>query len=208
MKRQTIAGALMLLVIVLLAAATGLDAPLVSAGSFVSRQEIRQQHQQSTDPVLTSLTVTADGAAQPLSPSFNRTVKYYTVVVDAAVTQITVAGAAPVGDSVAYQETNGTAIDDADTNTNGHQVDIPTAGKRVNIVVTRTASSVPTTYGLLVIHEGPSAADTVALMALYNSAGGRELDREGQLGDRRAHQLVVRRHHGQRRPRHSAESLQ
>ena len=145
---------------------------MVSAGSFVSRQEIRQQHQQSNDPALSSLTVTVNGTAQPLSPAFSSTVKYYTVVVDAAVTQITVAGAAPVGDSVAYQETNGTAIDDADTNTNGHQVDIPPAGKRVNIVVTRTASGATTTYGLLVIHEGPAAADTVALMALYNSAGG------------------------------------
>ena len=171
MKRQTLAGTLMLLVIVLLAAASGLDAPVVSAGSFVSRQEIRQQHQQSNDPALSSLTVTVNGTAQPLSPAFSSTVKYYTVVV-AAVTQITVAGAAPVGDSVAYQETNGTAIDDADTNTTGHQVDIPTAGKRVNIVVTRTASGTTTTYGLLLISEGPAAADTVALMALYNSAGG------------------------------------
>ena len=172
MKRQTIAGTLMLLVIVLFAAASGLDAPVVSAGSFVSRQEIRQQHQQSNEPALSSLTVTADGTAQALSPAFSSTVKYYTVVVDAAVTQITVAGAAPVGDSVAYRETNGTAIDDADANTTGHQVDIPTAGKRVNIVVTRTASGATTTYGLLVIQEGPSAADTVALMGLYNSAGG------------------------------------
>ena len=38
--------------------------------------------------------------------------------------------------------------------------------------MTRTATAATTTYGVLVIHEGPSAADTVALMALYNSAGG------------------------------------
>ena len=69
MKRQTVAT-LALLVIVLLAVAGGLSAPSVSASSLISRQEIRQQHQQSNDPVLTSLTVTASGTRQPLSPAF------------------------------------------------------------------------------------------------------------------------------------------
>ena len=63
MKRQTVAT-LALLVIVLLAVAGGLSAPSVSASSLISRQEIRQQHQQSNDPVLTSLTVTAEQPGQ------------------------------------------------------------------------------------------------------------------------------------------------
>ena len=86
--------------IVLLAVAGGLSAPSVSASSLISRQEIRQQHQQSNDPVLTSLTVTASGTAQPLSPAFGSTVKYDTVVVSTAVTRITAAGASAAGDSV------------------------------------------------------------------------------------------------------------
>ena len=158
------------LAIAVLAVAGGLSAPTASASSLGPRQEVQQPHQQSGEPALTSLTVTADGTTQPLAPAFSSTVRYYTVVVDTAVTRITVSGTAAPGNSVAYEETDGTPIDDADTTANGHQVDIPTAGKRLNVVVTRRATA--TTYGVLVIREGPSAADTVALMALYNSAGG------------------------------------
>ena len=100
LKRQTIAGTITLLAIAVLAVAGGLSAPSVSASSLISRQEIRQQQQQSGEPVLTSMTVTASGTAQPLSPAFGSTVKYDTVVVSAAVTQITVAGASAAGDSV------------------------------------------------------------------------------------------------------------
>ena len=160
------------LAIAVLAVAGGLSAPTASASSLGPRQEVQQLHQQSGEPALTSLTVTADGTTQPLAPAFSSTVRYYTVVVDRAVTRITVSGTAAPGNSVAYEETDGTPIDDADTTANGHQVDIPTAGKRLNVVVTRTATAATTTYGVLVIHEGPTAGDTVALMALYNSAGG------------------------------------
>ena len=158
------------LAIAVLAVAGGLSAPTASASSLGPRQEVQQPHQQSGEPALTSLTVTADGTTQPLAPAFSSTVRYYTVVVDTAVTRITVSGTAAPGNSVAYEETDGTPIDDADTTADGHQVDIPTAGKRLNVVVTRRATA--TTYGVLVIHEGPTAGDTVALMALYNSLGG------------------------------------
>ena len=107
LKRQTIARTITLallpiavFVIAVLAVAGGLSAPSASASSLISRQEMQQQHQQSNDPVLTSLTVTASGTRQPLSPAFGSTVKYYTVVVSTAVTQITVAGASAAGDSV------------------------------------------------------------------------------------------------------------
>ena len=172
MKQKTITATLVALaIVVLLQVSQALSAPSASASSLGPRQEVQQLHQQSGEPALTSLTVTADGTTQPLAPAFSSTVRYYTVVVDTAVTQITVAGTAASGNSVAYEETDGTPIDDADTTATGHQVDIPT-GKRLNVVVTRTATAATTTYGVLVIHEGPIAGDTVALMALYNSAGG------------------------------------
>ena len=173
MKQKTITATLVALaIVVLLQVSQALSAPTASASSLGPRQEVQQLHQQSGEPALTSLTVTADGTTQPLAPAFSSTVRYYTVVVDTAVTRITVSGTAAPGNSVAYQETDGMPIDDADTTANGHQVDIPTAGKRLDVVVTRTAPAATTTYGVLVIREGPSAADTVALMALYNSAGG------------------------------------
>ena len=171
MKQKTITGTLVALaIVVLLQVPQAWSAPTASASSLGPRQEVQQPHQQSGEPALTSLTVTADGTTQPLAPAFSSTVRYYTVVVDTAVTRITVSGTAAPGNSVAYEETDGTPIDDADTTANGHQVDIPTAGKRLNVVVTRRATA--TTYGVLVIHEGPTAGDTVALMALYNSLGG------------------------------------
>ena len=173
MKQKTITGTLVALaIVVLLQVPQALSAPSASASSLGPRQEMQQLHQQSGEPALTSLTVTADGTTQPLAPAFSSTVRYYTVVVDTAVTRITVSGTAAPGNSVAYEETDGTSIDDADTTANGHQVDILTAGKRLNVVVTRTAPAATTTYGVLVIHEGSTAGDTVALMALYNSAGG------------------------------------
>ena len=58
--------------------------------------------------------------------------------------------------------------------TPGQQVDIPTAGERINVVVSHTdgGSTTTKTYGVLVIREGPAATDTIALMALYNSTNG------------------------------------
>ena len=105
------------LAIAVLAVAGGLSAPSASASSLGPRQEMQQHQQQSGEPVLTSMTVTADGTTQPLSPAFSNTVRYYTVVVDTAVTRITVSGTAAPGNSVAYEETDGTPIDDADTTT-------------------------------------------------------------------------------------------
>ena len=106
MRHRTLAGTLAVLaIVVLLNVAQTRTAPSESASSLGPRQEMQQQHQQSDVPVLTALTVTVGGTAQPLAPTFSSTVKYYTVVVGTAVTRITVAG---TGDTVAYEETDGT----------------------------------------------------------------------------------------------------
>ena len=123
---------------------------------------------------LTALTVTAEGAAQTLFPRFSRTVHHYVVPVADGVMQITIA-ARPDGDAtVAYQEADGTALADADTSTDGMQVDIRAEGKRINVEVTHDNAGAVTeeTYGVLVIREGPAVPDTIALMALYNSTDG------------------------------------
>ena len=123
---------------------------------------------------LTALTVTAGGTTQTLFPTFSRTVHHYVVPVAAGVTQIAIA-ARPDGDgTVAYEEANGTALTDADTTTDGMQVDIPAEGKRINVEVTHddAGAVMEETYGVLVIREGPAEPDTIALMALYNSTDG------------------------------------
>ena len=126
------------------------------------------------DASLTALTVTAGGTAQTLSPTFSSTVYSYTVHVDNSVAQVTVAGT-PDGDgTVTYEYT------DADSGTEGHQVDLPTlGGKGISVVVSHTVSGQvpplpPTTqtYTVRVIRDGTVATDRAALMALYNSTGG------------------------------------
>ena len=126
----------------------------------------------ATDAPLSGLTVTAGGTAQTLSPTFTSTVHYYTVPVANTVTEITIT---PEGHgTVAYEDADGTALPDANTTSPGQQVTIPTAGKRINVVVTHTdgGNMVQETYGVLLIRKGPAVQDTIALMALYNSAGG------------------------------------
>ena len=126
------------------------------------------------DATLIDLTVTADGTAETLVPAFHPADDFYTVWVANSVSQVTVAGT-PDGDgTVTYQPT------DADSGTDGHQVNLPTLGsKRINVVVTHTDSGqippLPPTiqiYTVLVIREGTVATDRAALMALYNSTGG------------------------------------
>ena len=123
---------------------------------------------------LTALTVTSDGTALPLTPTFSSTVHYYTVPVADTVTQITIE-ATPGGDgTVAYKDEAGTELPDADATTDGMQVDIPADGKRINVEVTHTdgAEMMEETYGVLVIREGPAVPDTIVLMALYDSTNG------------------------------------
>ena len=71
-------------------------------------------------------------------------------------------------------EADGTEIPDADTTTDGMQVDIPTDGKRINVEVTHDDAGkvMEETYGVLVIREGPAVQDTIVLMALYDSTDG------------------------------------
>ena len=121
------------------------------------------------DATLTALTVTGGGAAQTLSPTFSSTVYFYTVLVDNSVAQITIAGT-PDGDgTVAYLDT------DADSVTDGQQVNLPTpGGKRINVVVSHADSGTTTTqtYTVLVVREGTEETDRAALIELYNDTDG------------------------------------
>ena len=120
-----------------------------------------------------ALTVTAGGTAQTLSPTFSSTVYSYTVHVANDVAQVTIAGT-PDGDgTVTYQ------YSDADSGTEGHQVNLPTLGsKSISVSVSHTDDGIlplpPSTqiYTVRVIRDGTVATDQAALMALYNSAGG------------------------------------
>ena len=133
---------------------------------------------------LTALTVAAGGTAQTLSPTFSSTVTSYTVHVANSVAQITIAGT-PDGDgAVTYQYT------DADSGTEGHQVNLPTLGvKSISVVVSHTDNGLlplpPTTqiYTVRVIREGTVATDRGRADGAVQQHGRRELDGQHQLGE-------------------------
>ena len=118
---------------------------------------------------LTALSVSAGVTPQTISPAFSSTVYYYTARVHNSVAQVTIAGT-PDGDgAVSYQYT------DADSEIDGHQVNLPEAGAaRVDVVVRHTDGGTTTTqtYTVLVIREGTVETDRAALIALYNSTNG------------------------------------
>ena len=118
---------------------------------------------------LTALTVSAGATAQTLSPTFSSTVTDYTVHVDNSVAQVTVLGTPDDDGTVTYQYT------DAASGTDGHQVNLPTLGRKlINVEVSHTDSGTTATqtYTVRVIREGTVATDRAALMALYNSTAG------------------------------------
>ena len=127
-------------------ALVGLVAALATAWPNLARAH-------TGDASLTALTVTAGGTAQTLTPAFSSTVTDYTVAVANTVTQITIEGTADGDGSVAYQNTDGTTLTDADTSVDGQQVDLPAAsGKRIDVVVTHGMDT--QTYTVLVSREG------------------------------------------------------
>ena len=127
-----------------------LRACLCRAGNGAGRPQV----------TLAALTVTSGTTVQPIWPAFSSSVGAYTVPVTNAVTRITIEGAL-AGDAdalVAYQDAEGTVIPDADPDTAGQQVDLPSVGgKRIQVVVTR--GSATRTYAVLVVRAGVADAE-------------------------------------------------
>ena len=123
---------------------------------------------------LTALTVTLDATALTLMPTFDSAVHYYTIPVDNSVAQITIEATPEDDATLVYQDRFGAELTDANTSANGLQVNLPTAGKRINVKVAHTDAGVMLveTYGVLVIRDGPAVPDLLVLMELYNSTDG------------------------------------
>ena len=85
---------------------------------------------------LTALTVTLDATALTLTPTFDSAVHYYTIPVADTVTQITIEATPEDDATLVYQDRFGAELTDANTSADGMQVNIPTAGKRINVEVT------------------------------------------------------------------------
>ena len=121
---------------------------------------------------LTALTVSPGS----LDPGFSSTVTSYTVALAHDVDQITIVATPTGAGSVAFAKPadfGTTPIPDADTNTDGHQVDIVGTSAVILVVVTEAGHS-EVSYTVTVNRpEAPLVArDRAALMALYESTGG------------------------------------
>ena len=100
-------------------------------------------HAQSGAASLTALTVSPGS----LDPAFSSTVISYTVALAHDVDQITIVATPAGAGSVAFAKPGlfgTTPIPDADTNTDGHQVDIPPLS--IYVEVTELASQRPPTH--------------------------------------------------------------
>ena len=126
---------------------------------------------------LTALAVTTGS----LDPAFSSTVISYTVALAHDVDQITIVATPADAGAVEYKKpgtggffgTGPTVIPDADTSTDGQQVDVVATSTVVLVVVTEAGHS-EVSYTVTVNRAEPPlvARDRAALMALYNSTDG------------------------------------
>ena len=103
-----------------------------------------------------TVTVTSDGTALPLTPTFSSTVYSYTIRVENSVAEVTVAG----------------TPDDDGTATADQQVNLPASAETsVDVVVTHTDSGTTTTTQTYTVTIFRESVDRAALMSLYRSTG-------------------------------------
>ena len=107
---------------------------------------------------LASLTVTAGQTEQRLWPAFGSGVDSYTVLVGNDVAQVEITAAAKDGGGVAYQDTAGAALDDANAEADGLQLNLPQSGAvRIRIAASRGGHR--HVYSLSIVRQTPIAAD-------------------------------------------------
>ena len=114
---------------------------------------------------LASLTVTAGQTEQRLWPAFDSGVDSYTALVGGDVAQVEIAAAAKDGGGVAYQDTAGAALDDANAEADGLQLNLPQSGAaRIRIAASRGGHR--HVYSLSIVRQTPIAADAPCAEAL------------------------------------------
>ena len=122
----------------------------------------------ATDATLGSLAL--EGAT--LDPAFAPATTEYTASVELATTRTTVeARPAEPGATVAYLDDADEAITDADTETDGHQVDLAPGDNVIKVKVTATNTTSTKTYRVTVRRGDGTVSDDASLSALTVSPG-------------------------------------
>ena len=113
-------------------------------------------------PGLRLLTVSGPDGAVDLAPPFSTAHREYSAAVGAAAGRVTVQASAALGSTVAFHDADDTALEDADANTTGHQVDLAPGGNTVKVRVT-DSNAMTATYTLSLIRAPPLDLTALAL---------------------------------------------
>ena len=128
------------------------------AGRAVAAAVLERVTEVEPQAALASLTVTADQIGQRLWPAFNSAVDSYTVLVDGDAARGGITAAAKDGGGVAYQNAAGAALNDADAEADGLQLDLPQVGAaRIRVVASRGEHR--HVYSLSIVRQAAIAAD-------------------------------------------------
>ncbi len=111
------------------------------------------------NPDLSALRLSAGISTPTWSPSFHRLTTAYAVSVESSVstTTVTATAADPRNATVEFLDANDMTLDDAETGTNGHQVNLVVGDNTFKVKVTADDGVVTRTYTLVVTREAPVA---------------------------------------------------
>ena len=123
----------------------------------------------STDPSLSGLSLSAGS----LSPAFVSGTTSYTASVGSAVTTITVTPTTSSSSAtVEYLDASDTAIEDADTETDGHQISLATGSNTIKVTVTAADGSTKRTYTLDITRAVPDVTVKYSAASYTATEGG------------------------------------
>lgn len=129
-----------------------------NAASAVAAAVLERITEVEPQAALASLTVTIGQIEQRLWPPFDSGVNSYTVLVDSDAAQAGIAATAKDGGRVAYQDAAGAALNDANAEADGLQLNLPQVGAaRIRLIASRSGHQ--HTYSLSIVRQSPIAAD-------------------------------------------------
>ena len=143
------------------------------------------------NPDLSALRLSAGTSTPTWSPSFHRLTTAYAVSVENSVSTITVAAtAADAGNAtVEFLDADSMPLADAETGTNGHQVNLVVGDKTFKVKVTADDGVVTRTYTLVVTREAPAPVSFGS--SSYNVGEGESVTVTVSLGQALSGQVVV-----------------
>ena len=143
------------------------------------------------NPDLSALSLSAGTSTPTWSPTFHRLTTAYEVSVENSVSTITVTATAadPRNATVEFLDADDMTLDDAETGTNGHQVNLVVGDNTFKVKVTADDGVVTRTYTLVVTREAPAPVSFGS--SSYNVGEGESVTVTVSLNQALSGQVVV-----------------